>query len=108
MCCCPQDQPQLIDLDWPDVSHRSIVGTVDSAIRQSDLELLRLSVLTDATTQKIAIKKWVAQESGQQVDNTSLSIYVQPICVINPFVLPNWNQNVPQEIPFFIRNQYVV
>ena len=54
----------------PDFFPRSIISTVDSAIRQSDLELLRLSVLTDATTQKIAIKKWVALESGQQVDYT--------------------------------------
>lgn len=55
-------------------SYRSIVGTIDNAVRHSDLDLLRLSVLTDATTQKIAIKKWVAQESGQQVGGTHFQL----------------------------------
>ena len=65
--CALRSRLTSIDPDWHDFVRRSIISTIDSAIRQSDLELLRLSVLTDATTQKIAIKKWVAQESGQQV-----------------------------------------
>ena len=44
------------------------MGHLDNAIRHSDeVDLPRLSILTDATTQKIAIKKWVAAENKCQV-----------------------------------------
>ena len=46
---------------------RCIVGHLDIAMRESVLNLSNLTVLTDATTQKIALKKWVANECKIQV-----------------------------------------
>ena len=46
---------------------RCIVGHLDTAIRDSVLNLSNLTVLTDATNQKIALKKWIARECKIQV-----------------------------------------
>ena len=46
---------------------REIVSSVDDAVKKSEMSLGRLSVLTDATTQKIAVKKWAATECHCQV-----------------------------------------
>ena len=43
------------------------MGHLDIAMRESVLNLSNLTVLTDATTQKIALKKWVANECKIQV-----------------------------------------
>ena len=43
------------------------MGHLDIAMRESVLNLSNLTVLTDATTQKIALKKWVASECKIQV-----------------------------------------
>ena len=52
------------------------MGHLDNAIRHSDeVDLPRLSILTDATTQKIAIKKWVAAENKCQVGGDDLDLF---------------------------------
>ena len=43
------------------------MGHLDLAMRESVLNLSNLTVLTDATNQKIALKKWVARECKIQV-----------------------------------------
>ena len=40
---------------------------VDQAVQSSEVDLPRLCVLTDATTQKIGMRKWAARECSCEV-----------------------------------------
>ncbi|XP_013395304.1 pleckstrin homology domain-containing family M member 2-like isoform X1 [Lingula anatina] len=54
---------------------KAMVKSLEEAVRNCEVDLLRLSVLTDATTQKIAMKKWLAQECGVASSEVELLCY---------------------------------
>ncbi|XP_074655042.1 pleckstrin homology domain-containing family M member 2-like [Tubulanus polymorphus] len=54
---------------------KSFLSTLDQILRQEDLNLPRLSVLTDATTQKITLRKWLASECRCQVNDVEVLRY---------------------------------
>ncbi|XP_064642371.1 pleckstrin homology domain-containing family M member 2-like [Lineus longissimus] len=54
---------------------KNIVSQLDLVVRQSESDLPRLSVLTDATVQKIGLRKWVSQDCRCQPSEVELHSY---------------------------------
>ncbi|XP_033763977.1 pleckstrin homology domain-containing family M member 2-like [Pecten maximus] len=54
---------------------RSIVDCLSQAIDRGDFDVPKISVLTDATTQKIALKKYAAQECRCEVSDVEICCY---------------------------------
>ncbi|XP_069115023.1 pleckstrin homology domain-containing family M member 2-like [Argopecten irradians] len=54
---------------------RSIVGCLSQAIDKGDFDVPKISVLTDATTQKIALKKYAAKECQCEVSAVEICCY---------------------------------
>ena len=57
--------------------YRIIMKQLDAAVRECELNLPHLSTLTDSTTQKISLKKWVAKETDAEVDFIPLVFGIQ-------------------------------
>jgi pleckstrin family protein M 2 len=51
------------------------VSQLDLVVRQSESDLPRLSVLTDATVQKIGLRKWISQDCRCQPSEVELLLY---------------------------------
>ncbi|XP_060083920.1 pleckstrin homology domain-containing family M member 2-like [Ylistrum balloti] len=54
---------------------RAIVGCLSQAIDRGDFDVPKVSVLTDATTQKIALKKYAAEECKCDVPDVEICCY---------------------------------
>lgn len=77
---------------------RNIVSSLEVAIRRSSHVVSLPSVYTDSTTQSIAISKWVANETGCTVQDTSVIYYVlvkweDPHAATNPSTPIGPNKN---------------
>lgn len=60
----------FLDIDTNNTNHfhyRSIVNCISRVVAESEEDIRPLSVLTDATTQKISLKKYIAKECNAEV-----------------------------------------
>ena len=83
---CTNRRKQYLITTGEEELTRCIVGHLDKAIRDSERDLPRLSILTDPTTQRIALRKWAARESNMHVSHVDMSTRLLASCQVLPLL----------------------